>query len=288
MKYGYLIYLFICFSLFAGCDIINPEEQEAAYISIQQVNLSTDLDIQGSNSSNIKDAWIYIDDNLIGAFPLPCKIPSLKTGNHKISIGAGIQVNGSSMLRTPYIFYRFYQQENVNLEAGYVTELNPVVTYFDSITFGFKANFDDLSGNKLTSTAVSDTTVELTTDASKVFEGTGSCLTRLLRDSGLVEFQMIDPVTLPKGGRNIFLELDYKTTHDLVIGLRSYYTGASTKEEILLSLRANSNWNKVYINLTKAVSTQVNAANYRIYFSAYKQAGSVPLEILLDNLKIVY
>ncbi len=288
MKQGYLVLLSVCFALLFGCNIINPDEKEASYISINQVALSTDADIQGSNSANISDAWIYVDDNLIGAFPLPCKIPVLKTGIHKISIGAGIKINGISSLRTPYVFYRFYQQENVDLEAGLTTQLNPSVVYFDSLTFGFKANFDDISGNKLSSTAASDTTADLTTNPSKVFEGAGSFITRLSRDSGYVDFQMIDGIALPKGGRTVYLEMNYKTNQALVVGLRSYFTGSASKEDNIIKLYANTEWNKIYINLTKTVSSRVGADNHRVFFSSYKPAGSEPLEILLDNLKIVY
>jgi hypothetical protein len=288
MKLGYFVFLFICICSVTSCDIINPTEDEASYIAIDTILVNTDVDIQGSNAANISDAWIYVDDNLVGAFKLPCKIPVLNSGNHKVSIGAGIQLNGSSSLRTPYLFYRFYQQENVNLEPGKSTFLSPTVTYFDSLTFAYKANFDDLSGNKLTSTSASDTTLSLCNDPSRVFEGAGSCLAELYRDSGFVDFQMIDPISLPKGGANVFMEINYKNNQDLLVGLRSYYSGASTQEEQVVTLRRSSSWKKIYINLTRQVSTQINASNYRIYFQSIKPSGSEPLEILIDNFKIIY
>jgi hypothetical protein len=40
--------------------------------------------------------------------------------------------------------------------------------------------------------------------------------------------------------------------------------------------------------MTKAVSEQINASNYRVYFYSLKTAGSDPLEILIDNMKIIY
>jgi hypothetical protein len=288
MKHGYLALSGLCFALFSGCNIINPEEKEAAYIAVNTITLATDADLQGSNSNKIQDAWIYVDDNLVGAFSLPCKIPVLKSGVHKVSIGAGIQVNGSSTLRTPYAFYKFYEQSNVLLEPGLITAFNPQVNYFDSLTFAFKANFDDLSGNKLTATPYSDTTTDITTDPSKVFEGSGSFRISLRSDTGIVDFQMIEAVGLPKSGTVIFLEMDYKTNQDLIVGLRANILGGSTSEKNILTLRPTTTWKKVYVNLTSAVSSQTYALNYKVFFASYKPTGSEPLEILLDNLKIVY
>jgi hypothetical protein len=288
MKQGYTAVLLFCLLVLVSCNIINPKEEEASYIAINSVNVTTDVAMQGSNAANISDAWIYVDDNLVGAFKLPCRIPVLHSGKHKVSVGAGIQLNGSSSLRTPYLFYRFHEQENVNLEAGKTTTLSPTFTYFDSLTFAFKANFDDLSGNKLTSTSTSDTTLSLCNDPARVFEGAGSCLVQLFRDSGFVDFQMIDPVSLPQGGANVFMEINYKNNQDLLVGLRSYYSGASTKEEQVITLRPTESWNKVYINLTRQVSSQINANNFRIFFQTTKPSGSEPLEVLIDNFKIIY
>ncbi len=288
MKQVYTAVLLFCLLAFVSCNIINPSEEEASYIEINSVNVITDVAIQGSNAANISDAWIYVDDNLVGAFKLPCRIPVLNSGAHKVSIGAGIQLNGSSTLRTPYLFYRFHDQENVNLEPGQTTTLSPTFSYFDSLTFAFKANFDDLSGNKLTSTSSSDTTLSLCNNPARVFEGAGSCLVELFRDSGFVDFQMIDPVSLPQGGANVFMEINYKNNQDLLVGLRSYYSGASTQEDQVITLRPSESWNKVYINLTRQVSSQINANNYRIFFQSTKPSGSEPLEILIDNFKIIY
>jgi hypothetical protein len=288
MKQRYTAFLLFCLLAFVSCNIINPSEEEASYIAINSVNVTTDVAIQGSNAANISDAWIYVDDKLVGAYKLPCRVPVLNSGTHKVSIGAGIQLNGSSTLRTPYLFYRFHEQENVNLEAGQTTIISPTFSYFDSLTFAFKANFDDLSGNKLTSTSSSDTTLSLCNDPARVFEGAGSCLVELFKDSGFVDFQMIDPISLPKGGANVFMEINYKTNQDLLIGLRSYYSGASTQEEQVITLRPTESWNKVYINLTRQVSSQINANNFRIYFQSKKLSGSEPLEVLIDNFKIIY
>jgi hypothetical protein len=280
--------MFLCWLICQSCNLINREEEIPSYIAIDTIRLNANTALQGSASSKITDAWIYVDDQLVGAFELPCKIPVLAAGEHKISVGAGVMVNGLTALRAPYPFYRFYSENSINLNEGEVREIEPVVTYFDSLQFAFMANFDDLSGSKLEAAGASDTTIALVSNPELVFEGAGSMLAALYRDSGFIEFQMVEPVELPKQGTTVYLELNYKTTHILNVGLKANYTSSGTVSAPLVSLNPSTEWNKIYINLTRQVSQQINAANYRVYFYAPKPAGSGKMELFIDNMKIVY
>ncbi|MEX1187935.1 MAG: hypothetical protein WED33_01675 [Bacteroidia bacterium] len=281
------IFTFSLFCLLSGCDIINPKESQPAYISIDTIPLTTDPVLQGSNSARITDAWIYIDKNLIGAFELPCRIPVLEEGDHEILVGAGIQVNGISALRSAYSFYKFWEGQ-VNLSPGETANVSPTVAYFDSLNFPLIANFDDQSGNKIEASIASDTIVSLTSSPNLVFEGNGSFLTSLRRDSGYVEFQTVDAFVLPKQGANVYAELNYKTSHELSIGIAAYYPVSATRRSLIINLNPSDTWNKVYLNLTEAVSTEVNATNYRLFFFSFKPAGTPEMEILIDNLKIIH
>jgi hypothetical protein len=281
-----LVVVFIAFCTM-GCSVINPDEPQAAYLRIDSISVLNTPATQGSISSAISDAWIYVDDQLMGAFELPCNVPLLEEGNHKISVGAGIKINGLSALRAPYPFYRF-DADSLILEPGVVHAISPKVSYFDSLSYAFLADFDDVSGNKLEASGASDTTVGITTESENVFEGNGSFSARLLRDSGTVEFQMVEPVSLPKLGTLVYMELNYKTTHVLTMALRSNYAASAPQNTILISLYPTDEWKKVYVNLTRAVSEQISASDYQVFFFSFKNAGTEDLEILLDNMKIIY
>lgn len=288
MSVLFRVSMFLCWLICQSCELINRDEEIPSYIAIDTIRLNANTALQGSASSKITDAWIYVDDQLVGAFELPCKIPVLAAGEHKISIGAGVMVNGLTALRAPYPFYRFYSENSIPLMEGEIREINPVVTYFDSLQFAFMANFDDLSGSKLEAAGASDTTIALTSNPEHVFEGAGSMLAALYRDSGFIEFQMVEAVELPKQGTTVYLELNYKTTHILNVGLKANYISSGTVSAPLVSLYPSTEWNKIYINLTRQVSQQINAANYRVYFYAPKPAGSGQMELFIDNMKIVY
>jgi hypothetical protein len=288
MKLLYVGFLLLAGIVLSSCNLINPDEKQPAYISIDTITVTTDVVYQGSNSAKISEAWIYVDDNLLGVYDLPCKVPVLADeGNHKLTIGAGIQLNGISSTLAPYAFYQL-KDTSLNLSPGFISTLNPNISYYDSLTFPLIANFDLLSGNKLSATSYSDTSASLTTDPTKVFEGTGSFLANLKRDSGFVEFETIDSYSLPKQGRSVFAEVNYKNTHVLSVGIAAYYTSSSTLRYTVINLNPSQTWKKVYINLTNYVSSEVNANNYRLFFYSEKTAGSSELEILIDNLKIVY
>lgn len=272
----------------SSCNLINPDEKQPAYIAVDTITVTTDVVYEGSNSSKISEAWIYVDDNLLGVYDLPCRVPVLADeGNHKITIGAGIQLNGISSTLAPYAFYQL-KDTSLSLIPGQTSFLSPQVQYYDSLTFPLIANFDLISGNKLTATSNSDTSAALTSDPSKVFEGTGSFIAQLKRDSGFVEFQTVDAYSLPKQGRTVFAEINYKNSHVLSVGIAANYASSSTISQTVINLNPTETWKKVYVNLTTFVSTEINATNYRLFFYSIKPAGSSDLEFCIDNLKIVY
>ena len=286
MKHLFTFLLPVLLGCVTSCDLINPEEPVPAYIEVQEIKVTTDFSLQGSAASKISDAWIFVDDNLVGAFELPCRIPALYSGSHKLAIGPGVKINGISATRAPYPFYKSYIT-TVNFEPGKAISLEPVVTYFDSINFAFLANFDDLSGNRIEAAPSSDTTAALTSIPSEVFEGNGSFKATLLRDSGYVAFQMVDAISLPQGGNLVYMELNYSCTEEVTVGITANYSGSSVNTRILY-LGKTEGWNKIYINLTPSVTASQNAENFRIYFTSYKAPGTQPLKLFIDNLKIIY
>jgi hypothetical protein len=286
MKHFYFYFLlFIC--AFSSCDIINPTEKIPAYISIDTFLLNTDAGLQGSNSAKISDAWIYVNDNPIGVFELPCKVPAINEGSCKISVGPGIKTNGIAATRAIYPFYRFYDVQ-VDLIPEMETKISPVTSYFDSITFPYKSNFDDAAGISLEATNRSDTGIFITTNPDEVFEGNGSLKAVIAKDTGYLEFRQVDAVQLPKQGTLVFAELNFNCNKPITVVLYSNYVSAAPKIDNVISLApTEGKWNKIYIDLTKFVSTEVNASNYRLYFTASKADAKGPLILYMDNLKIV-
>lgn len=273
-------------AIYSSCNIINPDETIPSYIKIEKIDKVTNSLTEGSNSEKISDAWVFVNDQLIGIFELPCLIPVLQSGNSKISIQAGIKVNGISALRFPYPFYRFYVTQ-AQLTPDSITTLEPEIAYFEDVNFAYRANFDDPSGITLEPTVNSDTSIVVINDPSRVFEGNGSAYAVLTRDSTVMSFQSTVVMNLPKNGRTVYLEMDYKVNDIFDVGLISI-TPTNTFSRASLTLNPTQGWNKVYVNLTENASLATDATGYRLFFRAERTTGSPPLELFLDNLKVVY
>jgi hypothetical protein len=94
-KITLLLFLFI--PLLFSCNKFDGDQTIPSYIHIDKITVVDNPTLnEGSLSNKITDAWVYVDEELIGAFELPATFPVLKKGKHKISIHPGIKLNGIS------------------------------------------------------------------------------------------------------------------------------------------------------------------------------------------------
>jgi hypothetical protein len=277
--------IFFGLNLFCvSCDVINPDESIPVYFKIDNINLIVDPLSDGSASHKISDAWVYVDGDFVGTYELPCKFPVLKEGEHDIIVKAGIKMNGISASRGYYPFYKPYEQ-HVNLAPGETYNLSHSVTYFaDKVQFNEEF---EVAGISLEKFGDSDTTIELTSDASTVYEGAYSGIINLNSDYDHALVATSEAYDLPKNSTPVFLELNYKCNNPFKIGLYAIISGQSTKKEVI-TINKSDEWNKIYINLTYTCASEQNANNFKLYFEVYKDPAVENPFILLDNIKLVY
>jgi hypothetical protein len=284
------IYVFTFISAFSlsSCNIINRDEQEPAYLAVNQFALTTNEFIQGSASSEIKDCWIFADDQAIGTYEMPFKIPTIKTGTRNLKVFPGVFLNGSGFVRIAYPFYRPYEI-NLNLAPGSTSTINPTTTYYEDVIMPVRINFDDASGIPLEASSQSDTVLQIITNNAQVFEGNGSGLIELKRSGqGFCEVQTINNVVLPKQGRSVYLEFNYQSNYELAIGVIGLNPNLAPTKTVTAFLEPNTEWKKIYMNITAQVSAAVQATGYKVFFGAAKPNGGEPMKIYLDNIKLVY
>lgn len=286
-KKTYIISLFSAISL-SSCNIINRGEDEPAYVEANQFLLTTNVFVHGSASSEIKDCWLFADDQAIGTYEMPFRIPTVKTGTRKLKVFPGVFLNGSGFVRIAYPFYKPYEID-LNLVPGTTSTINPTTTYYDDVIMPVRINFDDASGIPLEATTQSDTVLQITTNSAQVFEGNGSGLIELKRSgAGFCEVQTINNVVLPKQGRAVYLEFDYLSNYELAVGVIGLNPIFAPSKAVTAFIDPNSQWKKIYMNITAQVSAATQATGYKIFFGAAKPEGGEPLKIYLDNIKLVY
>ncbi len=294
-----LYFHWIIWFVFAGifmssCDKFEGDQTVPAYVRIDTIYLGNNPMLEeGALTHNFTDVWVYLNDNLLGAYELPATVPVLASGQNKLTLYPGIKLNGMSGTRTPYVFIEPKEYENFNFVVDSVIERNPTVTFRDNIVFAWLENFEDASLS-LKPTSNSDTTMNriLYSSANPPYglaSGAGYTdaahpvleMTTFDNEAGGFDF--------PRYGEYVLMEMEYNTNVRMLVGLfvHDYASGIIQHSVVILNPTA-SQWKKIYVNFTPAID-QYNSADYfNVFFRSEKQSGEEVDYVYLDNLKVIY
>lgn len=290
----YLYFVSIVFSLFTlnSCYKFEGDVTIPAYIRIDSVSLETDYFTEGTNSQGITDAWVYVDDGLIGAFELPAMIPVLANGLHKLEIRPGIKLNGISSTRAPYPFYQPITYNDFNFLADSTLKLNnPTTEYFSNLEFAWLEDFEN-PNLSLVENLGSDTVIVRTEPSGNP----EAFLYDNSKYSGVVNLTTEKPVWTALSynqfqnqsqGSLVLLELNFKTDNYISVGVVVLENGAYLKVPLLV-LNHAEDWKKIYVNLGPNLSLHPSAKIYQVYFESALEAGKTEASIYLDNIKLIY
>jgi hypothetical protein len=283
----------ICSVLFfslAGCNLIDPDENAPSYLEIPGFTFDpvpTSVEMGSSPSTKIKDVWVYVDNEFQGAYQLPARLPVLKTGPNKILLTPGIELNGIASTRSPYPFYKGYTIDTILPENGTI-KLNPSTRYFDLTQCAFCESFDG-SGFSLAPTGQSDTIMyQLSPGDTNIFEGAGSGVVYLDTSNTQFEFASTTFYELPGSGAAVFLELNYKCSQEMQVGLYVDLPSSGLEQIPIYNLNPSPTWNKIYIQLGYVVSTYSYSDKFKIYFKGVKNPGIQKQSFYFDNIKVVH
>jgi len=284
-----IISAFIFIVLFSSCDKFDSDQTIPAYIQIDSIKLENNptLTDEGSLSNNITDAWVYINDQLLGVYEMPVTFPVLNEGKVEVTIMPGIELNGIAATRVPYPFYRQVILENVKLAPDSITKLNISTSYIDDTEFAWIEAFE-FENISLDTTAKSKVGIhETSSDSPLTFEGLHSGIIELTSEDDFFECATYNAYILPQLGRPVFLEVNYKTSNVITIGVFEQ-TGSQIIQTPILNINTSEIWKKIYVNLTPTVSGSVHALDFKIFIGAIIDEGLDDSQILLDNIKLVY
>ena len=252
------------------------EDKDAipAYLIIEDITLN-----ETNTTSNITDAWVYVNDQLQGVYELPAKFPVLESETKTLRIKAGIKANGIASSRIAYPFYASYF-EDIAFTPNETKIITPTVNYLDSINF-FLEDFEGVGVN-LETTTISDTTLLELVDEDNNYGG------GVLNDS-LFTFEIAtdELKDLPQAGAPVFLELDYKSNTQFLVGVYINYPQSVVQKD-LLWINPKEDWNKIYVNLTSTISEGINASSFKVFIGMRRDFELEKNELYFDNLKVVY
>ncbi len=287
----HIFFIFIFFSslFFFSCCKNDDKYLVPCYIRIDTIRLTVNPALasqEGSLSGNIVDAWVYVDNDLIGAFELPARFPVLKEGPHTLTVRAGIKVDGIAGSRADYPFYTSYARD-VTLVRDSVITVSPVVQYKDNTIFDWMEDFEN-GHSSLVKSSRSDTSVLVTSDPALVFEGNYSGIVHLDDMHTFFEALTQEAYDLPQDGSKVYLEMNFKTGIPFTAGVFANEYDQSVQQAVCI-LNPAQQWKKIYIDLTNAVDLYYNSAlDYNVFIGALYDGTVNDPVILIDNLKLLH
>jgi hypothetical protein len=275
----FLLFVVSLFLTLASCKK-NQAAEETFFLKAGQVTVHPTAK-QGSGSHKITELWMYVNGKFQGAYPVGHLMPIVSKGKPvTIDIFAGIKNNGISGTR---IFWPFYSL----IEIDTFAKTNDVVVrnfdfnYNPSTIFAWSEDFEGLAGYTMRKSPVSSVNFRIVSGSDN-FEGKSISL-ELSGDSVTAQIESASSFSLPTGSSNVYLELNYKGNEDFTVGL----VGDNDLFKPALNVSSQDNWNKIYVQLSSAVSTSPVSNKYKVAFRLLK-TGDLDPKIFLDNIKLVY
>lgn len=289
--------------LMPSCKKFDGSQTVPAYIYIKEVEVQCDYFRYGANTHKIVDAWVFVDDNILGCYELPATIPVLKEEKHKVAVYAGIARDGIRDLRAQYPFYAPWE-DSVILVKDEIVTLRPVFTYYPE---GVDENMhvrwmEDFDGGTITiqATSQSDTVVEVYNgpyawhDPEGIYSQKSG---KVVLTSDTMQFRIANTEEfrdLPTSGSACMLEMDYKCSDTCFVGLM-YFKDYTLTAEPLVRLKPTGDsgqepvaWNKIYINIGPYLVDNETADYFKIYFGSWNPRNAGTQYFYFDNLKLIY
>ena len=290
--------------LFSSCKDFSGSKTVPSYIRIDSIGLSCDYYTYGANTSNFTDAFV-----IVGGFEayveLPAVVPILEEGPQRVIIMPGIQLNGIKSSRVSYPFVQQIVYPSLNLIPDSIVTIHPMASYYSPSDNFHVRWIEDFEGGAVTlqRTAASDTTLMRASGPEAWHDPEGIYSSRsgkVVLTSDTMQFELETTVAfedLPNSGEHnssCILEMDYKTTDTIEVGLNFYQTGVKTIWP-LVRVRPNcepgsdpDRWNKIYVNIGPSLLDNKDADNVTLTISSWPTRNEGTQYFYFDNLKIIY
>lgn len=283
-KHKWILYCLALSIIVLSCED-SPDDIPFRF-DIQSVDLVTTSE-EGTSDHNIKDVWIFNEGIDEGVFELPSQVPILPRTDaetHVIQISPGVRNNG---INSAPIIYPFYETQFLErpLTKNEVEVLDLEFKYREDAKIVFNETFE--FGNNFTFDEDENPASFMGVSTTEVFEGGNSGHISLRDTVDIAEVGTALTFTeWPSNGSPIFMELNFKTDTELVIGLAGEL-GISSVKNYFFVLNPTDEWKKVYVDLTFQVLDS-DLSSYKLLLSAGLQEGQTEADIYVDNVKILH
>ena len=282
-----VVQVFSLFILVSSCVKNNPDP---SWFEVNEWQLNSNIDLsglEGELTESITNAQVYIDDQLIGIFEVPFRIPILKTGAVNVKVYPVVINNGISATKKLYPFLERYEID-AELVQNEDLVINPVTNY-KSITNFWVEDFEDIN-NSIENDQTSLATLQLSNENLTAFNGNFYGKVVLNEVDTTWVGNTTDQLAIPKGSE-CYLEIDYYVTNDLYTGLLFVSpSGSQNNVNVRLNGQEPENvvWKKIYIELKELISASPNNTQFLQTFTAFLDEGESEGLICIDNIKVLW
>jgi len=287
MVYRYLLFLGL---ILGACVKNNPDP---AWLEVTEWMLEANPTLNGEDGQlthNLTDAWVYVDEQLIGVFEVPFKIPILKEGSASIRLYPTIRVNGIAATKMRNEHMVPFEVTGVFVK-NQTLSFAPITHYKDNVNI-WTEDFEDINIKLTDDPNTSSASLTLANDSLKWFNGNyyGKVLLSA-QDSMWVAYTNQDQqLTIPKN-KQAMLEIDYCNSVPFTNYLL-FVNSNGTNENAMVTMNktplTSLRWKKVYILLSEVITAGPNNTNYVQAFRAFYDSTIASNLILIDNIKVVY
>lgn len=295
-SYLTIFFAFILSLSIVSCDNFEGDQETPSFIYIEGFNMVENplialSSVEGFQTANITDAWVYVDNKYIGTYSLPCEVPILQEGNHKIEIKPGIKINGISLTRSDYPFYTSYVKTHnlVPLKTDTIGIID--FTYReDWSTFGLVELFEGSSIAFSTEGLLQDTNKLVKCSDPDTVKYGAYCGAMYFKSSDF-SYRVISDTIYCNNKSTIVLEIDYWCNIPFGIGMMGKASSAAQNQYLsVMTLNPNEGkgWQKVYIVLGKVWQQLSYPEKFKVFFTPLKKQGVENGWIYIDNIKVVH
>jgi hypothetical protein len=243
---------------------------------------------EGQLSQDFRDVWLYVDDQMVGCFQTPFKIPILKEGNVNIKLYPAIRNNGIATDKKIYPFMNVYEI-NAQLIKDQTVTINPKTNYVYNANFWIE-DFEDASIKIQDDPNTSVASLFVSSDNLTPFNGFNYGKVVLNAFDSVWVANTTEQLAIAKN-KPCFMEVDYYNSNRFVQGFLALNTnGSFYQDNAGFNLQALNSikWKKMYIELTELIGNSANGSNFIQTFKANLEEGQAETFICIDNIKIIY
>ena len=284
----FIVLVFFGLSLLFSCVKNNPDP---AWLRVNDWDLVANVALSGEEgelTEKITNAKVYVNDELIGIFETPFRIPLLTSGESVVRLDPVVINNGISATKKVYPFTNYYI-ETVNLIKNDTVVISPVTSYKSNANFWIE-DFEDINISIENDPNTSLANLVLSNESLNSFNGNYYGKVELTDSDSTWVAYTLDQLVIPKGVDS-YLEIDYYNTNDVYQGLISLSpSGQSNNVNIRMNAQKPESviWKKIYIELRELVTASPNQSTFLQSFQANLDVDDTEGLIYFDNIKVIW